>query len=283
MSNLKEQIRTFRARMRMAEKRKELGLKTTKSANHMVFVGPPGTGKTTVARIIAKILCGLGIVGTKNVVEVSGRELLGQYVGHSEENLRQALARAKDGVLFLDEAYALVQDRSTGVDPFGQAIVDELVKQLEDQRDSLVVIIAGYETDIERLLASNDGLRSRFAHRFRFETYSPEELSEIATVMAADRDDVIDPPAREALLTSCEKLAGATMNNRPAIDFYGNGRFVRKVLEAAADYRDLRNEEDPPEVLDEAAVMTIREADMSAGLSKVLAEIESQAAAGGVH
>lgn len=283
MTGLKEQIRTFRARMRMAEKRREMGLKTTKSANHMVFVGPPGTGKTTVARIIAKVLCGLGIVGTKNVVEVSGRELLGQYVGHSEENLRQALARAKNGVLFLDEAYALVQDRTSGVDPFGQAIVDELVKQLEDQRDSLVVIIAGYENDIERLLASNDGLRSRFAHRFRFETYSPEELAEIAAVMATDRDDIIDPPARDALLTACEKLAGATMNNRPAIDFYGNGRFVRKAIEAAADYRDLRNEEDPPEVLDEAAIMTIREPDMSAGLSKVLAEIESQAAAGGVH
>ncbi len=283
MSGLKEQIRTFRARMRMAEKRKELGLKTTKSANHMVFVGPPGTGKTTVARIIAKTLCGLGIVGTKNVVEVSGRELLGQYVGHSEENLRQALARAKDGVLFLDEAYALVQDRTSSADPFGQAIVDELVKQLEDQRSQLCVIIAGYPSDIERFLNSNDGLRSRFAHRFHFETYSPDELSEIAEVMAADRDDIIDPPAREVLLTACEKLAGATMGDRPAIDFYGNGRFVRKVLEAAADYRDLRNEEDPPVLLDEAAVMTIRESDMSAGLAKVLAEIESQAAAGGLH
>jgi hypothetical protein len=186
-------------------------------------------------------------------------------------------------VLFLDEAYALVQDRTSGADPFGQAIVDELVKQLEDQRDHLVVIIAGYETDIERLLSSNDGLRSRFAHRFKFETYSPDELCEIAAGMAADRDDIIDGGARELLLSACDKLAGATMGDRPAIDFYGNGRFVRKVLEAAADYRDLRNEEDPPEVLDEAAVMTIRESDMSAGLAKVLAEIESQAAAGGVH
>lgn len=283
MTQLKEQIKTFRARIRMAEKRREMGLKTPESANHMVFVGPPGTGKTTVARIIAKILCGLGIVATSNVVEVSGRELLGQYEGHSEEKTRQVLARARDGVLFLDEAYALVQARSGGVDPFGKAVVDELLKYLEDQRGRLVVIIAGYEADIDRLLASNDGLRSRFAHRFRFETYSPEELVAIARVLAAGRDDVLEQGAVDALLATCEKLATTTIKAHSAIDFAGNGRFVRKALEAAADLRDLRNDEDPPEIFDEAAVMTIRELDMQAALTKVLAEVESHSAGEGLR
>ncbi|EUA17465.1 ESX-1 secretion system EccA1 domain protein [Mycobacterium xenopi 3993] len=118
-----------------------------------------------------------------------------------------------------------------------------MLKALEEQRGRLVVIFAGYEADIERLLASNDGLRSRFAHRFVFETYSPEELVEIAQVLAAGRDDILDPGAAQTLLSTCEKLAAATVKNHRAIDFYGNGRFVRKVLEAAADLRDLRNDE----------------------------------------
>jgi type VII secretion ATPase EccA len=275
MTELKEQIKTFRARMRMAEKRREMGLKTPESSNHMVFVGPPGTGKTTVARIIAKLLCGLGIVSTDNVVEVSGRELLGEYEGHSEAKLRQAMGRARDGVLFLDEAYALVQQRTGGVDPFGKAVADEMLKYLEDERGRLVVIIAGYEADIDRFLASNDGLRSRFAHRFRFETYTPEELVAIAHVLADARDDALDGPAQDVLLTTCDKLTAKTINDRGAIDFYGNGRFVRKVLEAAADLRDLRIEEEAPEVLDAEAIMTIREPDMQGGLAKVMAELDS--------
>jgi type VII secretion ATPase EccA len=280
MTELKEQIKTFRARMRMAEKRREMGLKTPESSNHMVFVGPPGTGKTTVARIIAKLLCGLGIVATDSVVEVSGRELLGEYEGHSEAKLRQVMTRARDGVLFLDEAYALVQQRTGGVDPFGKAVADEMLKYLEDQRGRLVVIIAGYEADIDRFLASNDGLRSRFAHRFRFETYTPEELVAIAQVLAEGRDDLLDGPASEILLATCDKLAAKTISNHCAVDFYGNGRFVRKVLEAAADLRDLRIEGEPPELLDAEAVMTIREPDMQSGLAKVMSELDGPVSQG---
>jgi type VII secretion ATPase EccA len=277
MAGLKEQIRVFRARMRMAEKRREVGLKTVKSGDHMVFVGPPGTGKTTVAEIIAKVLCGLGIVDSEHVEVVSGRDLIGKFEGHSEDALREVLDRAAGGILFFDEIYAIVQERSSGVDPFGQAIVDQLNTFLENSRDRTLVIIAGYDKDVKRFLAANQGLPSRFKHRFVFETYSPEELVEIAGVIAKGRDDILDQSAADYLLTEFSKLAAATMGGLPALDFYGNGRFVRMAVERAADYRDLRLDDDPDAAVEPDDLMTIRESDMSACFSKVLAEIESEA------
>ena len=279
MADLKEQIRVFRARMRMAEKRREAGLKVVKSGDHMMFVGPPGTGKTTVAEIIAKVLYGLGVIDSDRVEVVSGRDLIGKYEGHSEDALREVLERAEGGMLFFDEIYAIVQERSGGgVDPFGQAIVDQLNTFLENSRDRTTVAIAGYEPDVARFLKANQGLPSRFKHRFVFKSYSPEELVEIAAVIAEDRDELLGDDAADYLLTQCEKLSAAMIEGLPAIEYYGNGRFVRMTVEKAGDLRDLRLDEDPPEVFDTATLMTIREMDVSAALSKVLAEIESGAA-----
>lgn len=275
MHALKDQIKTFRARIRMAEKRRELGLKTPGSTNHMVFVGPPGTGKTTVARIIAKTLCGLGIVSTSNVKEVSAKNLIGQYLGHSENLTNEAVDQALDGVLFIDEAYALVGSKTTSessAGAFGEAVVDTLLTRLENDRERLVVIIAGYEADIDRLLDTNEGLRGRFAHRFKFDTYSPEELVAIAKALSAGRDDVLADGATEVLLATCKQLAGARVYERSAVDAVGNGRFVRKAIEAAADMRDLRLDEDPPLDFDDQTLMAIEDVDMVAALRKVLAE-----------
>jgi type VII secretion ATPase EccA len=273
MYELKDQIKTFRARMRMAEKRRELGLKTPAASNHMVFVGPPGTGKTSVARVIAKTLCGLGIVSTSKIVDISAKELIGEHLGESEAKTRATVTRALDGVLFIDEAYSLVsaENKGSNADAFGKAVVDTLLTYIENERERLVVIIAGYETDIDQLLAVNEGMQTRFAHRFRFNTYSPDELIAIADVLAAQRDDSLDLDSVEVLRNACQSLSALTVaGGRSAIDVVGNGRFIRKVLENAADYRDLRNDEDDPEVLDEKSLMTVRRPDISRALHKVV-------------
>lgn len=275
MYDLKDQVKTFRATIRMAEKRRELGLKTPAAANHMVFVGPPGTGKTTVATVIAKILCGLGIVSKDKVVEVPAKTLIGQHLGDSEAKTRAVIAEAMDGVLFLDEIYTLVSQDNSGsnADSFGKAVMDTLLTHLENDRGRFVVIIAGYEAEIDYLLASNAGISSRFAHRFRFNTYSPDELLEIAEFLAAGRDDVIAPAAAEDLREVCRRLSGMTTadTGRSVIDAVGNGRFIRKVVEASEAIREVRLDEDPPEVFNEEALMTIQRADMRKALTKVLA------------
>ncbi|BEL41962.1 type VII secretion AAA-ATPase EccA [Mycobacteroides abscessus] len=317
MSELKDQVRTFRSRIRMAEKRRELNLKTPKSANHMIFIGPPGTGKTSVARVIAKILCGLGIVATHRVVERSGKDLVGEHLGDSEKKLRDAVAQALDGVLFIDEAYSLVsaENKGSNADAFGKAVVDTLLTYMENERHRLVVIIAGYESEIDQLLATNVGLPGRFAHRFRFNTYSTDELIAIADVLASHRDDTLAAESVKMLGDTCDQLSTMTTEAavkdpvqvlegvlaqlradpdtrqqaallrwtrdqlvamtataaRSAVDLVGNGRFVRKVLEAAADFRDVRvDDECSDEDVDESVLMTIQGADMMRALHKVL-------------
>lgn len=277
MDELKDQVKTFRARTRMAEKRRELGLKTPAAANHMVFVGPPGTGKTTVANAIAKMLCGLGIVSKHKVVEVSAKNLIGQHLGDSEAKTLAAVEAAMDGVLFIDETYVLVSQDNVGsnADSFGKAVMDTLLAKLENERERFVVIIAGYEAEIDFLLATNEGISSRFAHRFRFNTYSPDELLAIAEAVAVGRDDLIDSDGAEDLRAVCQRLSVTSTadTGRSAIDVVGNGRFVRKVVEAGSSFRDRRLDEDldPPEVLDEKYLMTIQRPDMRKALEKVLA------------
>jgi hypothetical protein len=217
----------------------------------------------------------LGIVATSNVKEVSAKSLIGQFLGHSENLTNTAVDEALDGVLFLDEAYALVGSKKSSesnADAFGEAVLDTLLTRLENDRDRLVVIIAGYEADIDNLLDKNDGLRSRFGHRFRFDTYSPDELVAIAHVIAAGRDDALSDAAISTLRATCAKLAGEQVRGRRAIDAVGNGRFVRKTLEAAEAFRDVRIDEDPSAEDSDEALMTIEQIDIDAALRKVLDE-----------
>ena len=159
-------------------------MKVAQASKHMIFAGPPGTGKTTIARVVANILAGLGVITEPKLVESSRKDFVAEYEGQSAVKTSRTIDRAVGGVLFIDEAYTLVQERDGRADPFGTEALDTLLARMENDRDRLVVIIAGYSADIDRLLESNDGLRSRFATRIEFDSYSPDEIVDIAKVIA---------------------------------------------------------------------------------------------------
>ena len=164
LSLVKDQIERYRAATQMAKVRAARGMKVNQQSKHMIFTGPPGTGKTTIARVVANILAGLGVIAEPKLVETSRKDFVGEYLGHTAVKTSKTIDRALGGVLFIDEAYALVQESKAGSgDQFGAEALDTLLARMENDRDRLVVIIAGYSADIDRLLESNDGLRSRFA------------------------------------------------------------------------------------------------------------------------
>lgn len=155
----------------------ERGMSFEQSTYHMVFAGPPGTGKTTVARLISKIFCALDILSKDTLIEVDRGDLVGSYIGHSEKNTNNAIERAMGGVLFIDEAYQLTVNDSDR--DFGHQVVDTLITALENHRDQFITIFAGYTNDMERFLEANDGLKSRIPYKIEFDEYSSEEVAEI--------------------------------------------------------------------------------------------------------
>ena len=196
LEEVKYQVARLKSSVAMAIRRQERGLTVANRANHLVFAGPPGTGKTTIARVVAKIYCGLGILKKETVREVHRADLIGQHIGETEAKTNSIIDSALDGVLFLDEAYALV---STGAkNDFGLVAIDTLLARMENDRERLVVIVAGYRKDLDAFLDTNEGLRSRFTRSIDFPSYSPHELVEIATRMAEKRDSVFERRGTDA-------------------------------------------------------------------------------------
>jgi len=240
LARVKDQVERYRAATQMARVRAARGMKVAQPSKHMIFTGPPGTGKTTIARVVANILAGLGVITEPKLVETSRKDLVAEYEGQSAVKTTKTIDRALGGVLFIDEAYALVQERDGRTDPFGQEALDTLLARMENDRDRLVVIIAGYSNDIDRLLETNEGLRSRFATRIEFDSYSPEEILEIAKVIAAGNDSALSMEAAENLLEAAKLLSQRTVRGTPALDIAGNGRYARQLVEAGEQYRDIR-------------------------------------------
>ncbi|MFJ9120013.1 right-handed parallel beta-helix repeat-containing protein [Streptomyces sp. NPDC102394] len=204
-----------------ARQREAVGLPVPRMSHHLVFTGPPGTGKTTVARLYASLLHALGVLPRGQLVEVARADLVGRYVGHTAQLTREVFERALGGVLFIDEAYTLTPENAPS--DFGREAVDTLLKLMEDHRDDVVVIAAGYTGEMSRFLASNPGLASRFSRQVRFEDYTTEELVTIVCGQAEESGYACVPETVEALRAHIDAL--------PRDRSFGNARTARQLLQ----------------------------------------------------
>jgi SpoVK/Ycf46/Vps4 family AAA+-type ATPase len=232
---VKQQVRSIAAQLRVAKLRDRQGLTSQPPAMHFVFTGPPGTGKTTVARILGRIFAALGLLVRPEVIEAHRADLVGEHLGSTAIKTNKLIDSALGGVLFIDEAYSLHNDGYSGGDAFGSEAVQTLLKRAEDDRDRLVIVLAGYPADMDRFLRSNPGLASRFSTRVTFPSYTATDLSRIAVLHAEQAGDVFEPAAVRVLDEIFGAAAGAGM-----IDELGNGRFARSLFERACACRDVR-------------------------------------------
>ncbi|CAH9417393.1 putative CbxX/CfqX family protein [Streptomyces globisporus] len=232
---VKRQVKALSAQLNMARLRAEQGLPVQPPKRHFVFSGPSGTGKTTVARILGRVFYALGLLGGDHLVEAQRSDLVGEFLGQTAVKANELIDSALGGVLFVDEAYSLANSGYSKGDAYGDEALQVLLKRAEDNRDHLVVILAGYPEGMDRLLATNPGLSSRFTTRVDFPSYRPLELTAIGSVLAAENDDVWDEEAVDEL----RSISGHVVD-QGWIDELGNGRFLRTLYEKSCAYRDLR-------------------------------------------
>jgi parallel beta-helix repeat protein len=223
LPTVKAEVRSLVDEIQVNTWRQRAGLSTGAVSQHLIFAGAPGTGKTTVARTYGRLLKELGVLPRGEFLEVSRRDLVGQYIGHTAEKTAGVFERAMGGVLFIDEAYTLSRQAGSGGD-FGQEAIDTLVKLMEDHRDEVAVIVAGYTHEMVDFLAANPGLASRFAKTVEFENYRPDELVDIVGRMVAGGDYELDPASEPMLAQHFARIADDPN--------FGNARDARRLFEA---------------------------------------------------
>ncbi|MCX7781782.1 MAG: stage V sporulation protein K [Negativicutes bacterium] len=223
LQEVKRLVREIYAFIEIQRRREKERLATDPLVLHMIFKGNPGTGKTTVARILGKIFREMGVLTRGHLIEVERADLVGEYIGHTAQKTREQLKKAYGGILFIDEAYSLARG---GEKDFGKEAIDCMVKSMEDHKDELILILAGYQKEMEAFLQTNPGLRSRFPIHINFPDYYKHELLQIAEQMCAKRQYQLTADAKETLL----RLLNPPLDNPES---FGNARTVRNIIEKA--------------------------------------------------
>ena len=236
LDDVKNYLLSLENLLKINQIRKQKGLKTNEISKHMIFTGNPGTGKTTIARLVSRMMKACGILKQGQLVEVTRADLVGKYVGHTAPLTMSVIQSALGGVLFIDEAYSLYRGKD---DSFGLEAIDTLVKAMEDHRDDLIVILAGYTKEMKEFLEANSGLKSRFANIIEFSDYTGEELMLIAKSIAKGKDYVI---AEDALRPLQDYFTLVQSKNDPNS---GNGRLARNLVEDAILNQSKRLLENP--------------------------------------
>lgn len=222
LQNVKATVSQILSYFKMQKVYLDKGVATSVPCRHMVFYGNPGTAKTTIARLIGEILKQNGIMTNGKVVEVGRSQLVGMYVGHTAVTTKKKIREAKGGILFIDEAYSLVDKNSNS---FGDEAINTLVQEMDNVREDTIIILAGYPDKMEAFMDTNPGIRSRIGFHVKFDNYSKDELMKILTNMARKEKFTLTKEA----LAFAEKEITAAMSTKD----FGNGRFVRTLLEQA--------------------------------------------------
>ena len=241
LAPVKEYVFGLADNLQMQQRRAAAGLKTASLSMHMIFTGNPGTGKTTIARLVARYLKAIGALKGGQLVEVTRADLVGRYTGHTAPLTNSVIESALGGVLFIDEAYSLYRGEQ---DSFGLEAIDTLVKGMEDHRDELVVILAGYTREMETFLTANSGLASRFPNRIEFPDYTAVELLQITQVLAKNKGYTLAEACTEPLLGYYARWQAADARTA------GNGRLARNTLEKAIFHQSRRLVAEPAAALD---------------------------------
>ncbi|MDY7989730.1 AAA family ATPase [Paenibacillus polymyxa] len=231
LDNIKDLVFEVYAFLQIAHMRTDAGLLSNAHVYHMIFKGNPGTGKTTVARIIAKMLQKMGVLSKGHLIEVERADLVGEYIGHTAQKTRDLVKKSLGGVLFIDEAYSLARG---GEKDFGKEAIDTLVKSMEDQKNQFILILAGYSGEMDFFLRTNPGLPSRFPIQLDFPDYTVDQLIQISEMMAKERDYILMPQ-------SIIKMKEHLLNERnDSLHAFSNARYVRNVIEKAIRHQAVR-------------------------------------------
>ena len=291
MAEAKQQVKLIRSTTKVNQARAKLGLPVPTSTRHTLLVGPPGVGKTTVARALTKQLCGLGVLRRPVVIETKKSKLVGRHLGETENTTRDLLESSMGAAVFIDEMHNLHDEGYSSGDPYGTAVIETLLPYMEDNRDDLVVFGAGYPNAMQRMLSANQGLRRRFSTTIGFESYTPDELWQLTSLIAARDEDIVAAQVEEVLRPVFVHYYN-DQSTTPAgdvirgTDWLGNGGFVRNLVEKARDHRNSRLDDEQLDALlasdqfdasDEGLLRRFRElipADFSEGLAVAVAEAE---------
>lgn len=265
LENVKEELNRLIALSRVVKEKKDRDLPVGAFNLHMVFAGPPGTGKTEIARKVGRMLYALGLLRKKNFVEVSKKDLVGSYTGTTGKIVHEKVKDALDGVLFIDEAYQLAGITGGELDQpdqFGQEAIDTLLKLMEDNRDRLVVIVAGYTSYMRKFIESNAGLKSRFTRTIEFDSYPENELFRIFQTFAKQGHYQLSPEAEDIAKKAVSQIA----QDGGKDESFGNAREVRKFYESVlmSQAQRLGESEDDFSVLSNEDLLAIEAADVQA-------------------